>query len=379
MAKTRAKINLLILNGRSDFGGGPKNVYRLLRQINKNDLNIYIACPNEEPYFYKLKQIEGIHVLNFNLRKLSPWTLIRLIALCYQTQIHIVHSHGKAAGIWSRALKLFKPSIKVIHHFRGIHYRHYSNRIQKIYFKIEYIQSFITNEYVHVSESEKEEAIKLKLYPPRKQYVIPNGVEILKKSQVDPGLLKSEYHIPKKVSILMNIARFSIQKNIELSLKVIKGLLDKGEQIHFVLVGDEDDIKKEAILGFIQSLHIEEFVSLVGFQENIVDWLSITDLYLSTPRWEGLPTTILEAMSLGIPVITTKVTGNISVISHGQNGFLIGENQVDDFVETISSLLKDAVRFSAISKNALQTIRDQFTIKMMIEKHEELYFKYAQV
>ena len=64
----RKPINILQLNGRSDIGGGPKVMFNIVENINKESFNFYVAAPNEDPYYSLLKNIPEVMVFPLNLR-----------------------------------------------------------------------------------------------------------------------------------------------------------------------------------------------------------------------------------------------------------------------------------------------------------------------
>ncbi|PCI27126.1 MAG: hypothetical protein COB67_09265 [SAR324 cluster bacterium] len=366
------RIPILEINGRSDFGGGPKNMYRLLNGIDKKKFEFIVACPNEAPFFQKLEGIGSLTVYPLNLRKLTFRNFWKLLRIVRTHQVKIVHSQGKAAGIWSRMLKLFFPSITVVHHFRGIHYKQYPKVIQFAYFGVERLLSTLTKKVVHVSHSELEEALKLRLVASRIQTVLANGVETYKGPPLTREQAQKKFCIDPGLPVCIVIARYSYQKNLEDSFRVIRSLLDQGTPARFVVIGGADDISLKIVQGQIEAYGLQGYVTLAGEQSQVIEWLCIADIYLSTARWEGLPTAILEAMSIGLPVVGSNVVGNISVLTE-KNGFLIEEGDIAGYTHAIQTLLQDRDLYRQKAQAASQLVNQNFSVGAMIEHHEQLY------
>lgn len=369
-----SKIRVLELNGRSDFGGGPKNVYRLLRSIDKEKFQFFIACPQEPPYYDALCKIEGLTVIPLELRSLSMKNFLTLRKVVRENQIQIVHSQGKAAGVWSRLLKIFFPKLKVVHHFRGIHYKQYPEWFQKVYFKIEQTQSWFTNQVVHVSESEMEEAQRLNLCTPKRQTVIYNGVETPETLPLSQTEAIERFQLPRDTPICMTISRYSYQKNLERSFQILQKVVQAGMKMHFVIIGEADDISEEELIQSMEEFQIREHVTLADKQKNILEWLCAADLYLNTARWEGLPTAVMEAMSAGIPVVASRVTGNTTAVTP-ETGILVREDDTEGYVEAIQKLLQDENLRKKLGEAGKKRVSDEFSILRMVKTHEKLYRK----
>ena len=83
--------------------------------------------------------------------------------------------------------------------------------------------------------------------------------------------------------------------------------------------------------------------------------LSKAKVMVMTSRWEGLPMCALEAMALGIPIISTPADGMRYAVLHGETGFLSEED--DELVENIASVIRDDARRAQLSENTLQRSR----------------------
>ena len=97
------------------------------------------------------------------------------------------------------------------------------------------------------------------------------------------------------------------------------------------------------------------------------------DLYLSTSLWEGLPYSILEAISNKVPVVASNVDGNRDIIIDNQTGFLINALDISGTVNTVVNVLTNPEIAEKTSVNAEKLIKDHYRIRNNILQYEILY------
>ena len=364
-------LRILHLTARADTGGGPKNVWRLLSRIDKREMEFHVACPREKPYYDKYADIDDLQVHEVSLKRLTPGTWMRLHRLIVDHQIDIVHSQGKGAGLWARCLKLFHPRLKVVHHFRGIHYKHYGPIKQRIYFLIERLLSKCTSVVIHVSPSEAEEARQLRLVPEQLQRVIPNGVEV-GGDRADQRDARRTLGLPEEATIVVSLVRYSVQKNLRATVQTMERLRQLGHTPLLVIVGGEDDVSESQVRQWIDQAGLADQVVLAGQQQNCAEWLSAADLYLSTARWEGLPTSVLEAMAARLPVVASRVTGNIDVVTD-RTGILVDVDDIDGFAHALKRLIEEASLRDELADNACRLVESEYSVDTMVDRHVGLY------
>lgn len=311
--------NVLMISARSDIGGGPAHMWALAQGLN-NQVNIYAAMPDDGVFFKKFSALVGIErIFRIPRQRLTLKALWDLRRFCKQNQIDLIHSHGKGAGLYSRLLSvvLGRP---VIHTLHGYHDGRYAPWLKQVYALWETLAGLMTNKIICVSASEALLFKSKASAPSDKLVVIPNGTAVQYDLLAKP--------IPNKV---VTVARFDYQKNLVELLRVAKLL----PQYEFFVIGDGADraeIEAEIIAQKMSN------VTLCGASHQVLADISNAAVYLTTARWEGLPLAVLEAMSLGIPVVASDVVGNRDAVAEGLTGYLypLGD------VETAARLIDDA-------------------------------------
>ncbi|KUK49615.1 MAG: Glycosyltransferase, partial [Parcubacteria bacterium 33_209] len=344
---------ILYITVRADYGGGPEHVFTLLKSL-KNHYELFIACPKEPPYWELYKSILGSdRMIELPHRQFSIKKFIKLFFIVRSSGINIVHSHGKGAGVYSRLLKIFLPTIKVVHTFHGIHFDQKSCLPRMIHLAVERFLACCTDYFINVSEGELIDGLRLGICSKKKSIVIYNGIDIPCLNESPP--LIDELDIND--FIVLHITRFDCVKNSGLVLK-IAGEIDKlGSQITFIIIGDGPeriDLEKVAQEKGLKNIHF------LGFQLQAVRYLKYASAYLSTSLKEGLPLTLVESMAMGVPVIATDVTGNNEIVVHGENGFLYPDGSLDLAIKYIQDLKSNPSLLKLLGENARKTYLDKF-------------------
>jgi glycosyltransferase involved in cell wall biosynthesis len=350
-------MNILLITVRSDFGGGPRHVHQLIENLPKT-FRIFLAYPDGDPYGNKWNNNNNIQeILKIPFRKFSLRSLWNLKKFIVKNEIAVIHSHGHGAGFYSRILKLLIPNIRVMHTFHGVTDSYESNIKKFSSIGSDRLFKFFTNDFIFVSEGERDMAHKLGLAIPSKSHVIYNGISQPPKSNTAN---ESEFFD------IVTLSRFDYQKNMDLAFEIAREFKES-LNIRFIWIGEGVDFERLKVKSNKEGLNIV----FTGFTDNPFYYLQRADVYLSTSRFEGLPYALVEAISVGLPVIATNVTGNNEVVSDGYNGFLY--HKVDEAVEAILCLHSDSQKHNEMSVNSYSKFNSEFTLDTMIDRLAELY------
>lgn len=114
------QYSILMISVRADHGGGPRQLYQLIKGL-KDEFKFFVACPRNEPYFASLEKLIGSErLIEIPYRRLDFQSFKRIHQKISSEKITLIHSHGKGAGFYSRLLVFFSD-VRVVHTFHGIH------------------------------------------------------------------------------------------------------------------------------------------------------------------------------------------------------------------------------------------------------------------
>lgn len=149
---------------------------------------------------------------------------------------------------------------------------------------------------------------------------------------------------------MIYIGRLTYQKNPQRLMRLCALAKEQKADIRLAVVGTgelEDEVK-----ALCAELGLEENVDFLGFQSNPMKMLHDSRCMILPSRWEGTPMCALEAMALGVPVVSTPTDGLLDLIDEGENGFLSEEDAV--LAERVVRIASDAELRDRLSRNAAE-------------------------
>lgn len=157
---------------------------------------------------------------------------------------------------------------------------------------------------------------------------------------------------PKISARLLWVRSFAEIYNPLLALQIVEMLLMKGVDVHLCMVGPE----KDGALGRCKKVAEEmklpiTFAGLLSKEA----WIALSkdyDIFINTTNFDNMPVSIMEAMALGMPVVSTSVGGLPYMIESGVNGVLVEPNNAAAFVDAIMDLIQNPVRATSMARNA---------------------------
>lgn len=134
-----------------------------------------------------------------------------------------------------------------------------------------------------------------------------------------------------------------------------------------------DGVQEEMLLGMIKNLRLKEKVFLKGFTSDLLHEMETASIFLLSSEFEGFPLVLIEAMSVGLPVVSYACpTGPRDIIEDGKNGFLIQPNDEEEFANKVCRLIEDTELRVKMGKNALRT-SENYQMEKIIDMWMDLF------
>lgn len=338
---------ILHVSVRADHGGGPRHLELLLRHAPEHVIN-HVACPRERPYWDRFADHVGAsRMVELAHRSVSVRALAALAAYVIRHRIDVIHTHGKGAGLYGRAAACLtgRPTVHTPH---GIHIQDYGRIRRALYrFYENASSSVLVRDLLYVSGDEQREALAAGLWQGRRAFVIPNGVEFVECAD-DPAHTRRQFGLGESGHVVTTISRFDAQKNMHEALEVAA----LRPEATFLWIGDgpqRGELEAEAIRRGIRN------VIFAGVLEDPGRLLAVSDAYLSTSRWEGLPLAVLEAMSHGLPVVASDIGGHREPVGDSAAGFLYRCGEPEMAAALLWRLACDRALAQQLGDNARRT------------------------
>lgn len=186
-----------------------------------------------------------------------------------------------------------------------------------------------------------------------------------------------ELNISKNDRILLYIGRLEERRNIKFLLEIIKSISSKEKNIKLLIIGNGSESDKKDYfdyaeeLGIMNRLIYKEKMN----QSDLKQVYEISDIFLLPTKYEIFGMVLLESMYFGLPVITSKNGGSLTLIENYENGIVIDDFNLETWTENIIRLLIDESLKNKIGNNAHKTIKEKFTWDALSDRYIKVYNK----
>ncbi|OQY04047.1 MAG: hypothetical protein B6I22_10285 [Desulfobacteraceae bacterium 4572_123] len=192
-------------------------------------------------------------------------------------------------------------------------------------------------------------------------------VDLFTRNEARNAEARKRYPLPPDASPLLGYAgSFEERKGLPILLEAVAGAGQKFPNIHLMLVGDgPDEVKLKQM---VHEMHLDDNVSFFPFTSEPVYIFELIDIImLSSLYKEGLPNILLEAMSMELPVISSKLAGVPEIVKNGETGYMVEPGDIAGFSDAISKLWSNKQAYGAMAANARSLMEARFDKKQQFK------------
>lgn len=365
------KIKILFVLDSLGLGGAQSVILNILKYIDRNKFNAELAFfDSEGDYMDNLPEDITYHDLNAVRTRYMIFSLTRLLR---EIKPQIIFSTlFKVNAAINVAVKLAGLSPKVI--LRSSNFLSSKFRVEPFYTNIlARWANRNANSIVATTEEMRSDMYENFHIPFNKIKVIYNPVDIKFVDEMSHKSIKDssfEINSRKNYPLIISMGRLANQKGYSYLLRAFQMVRNK-LPARLVILGRGD--KKEELENLARNLNIDEYVTFLGFQSNPYGLIARCDLFVLSSLWEGFPNALIEAMTCGIPVISTDCSsGPKEIITSGVNGLLVPVGNVNILANAIISVLTDKKLSNKIAKNGRKRVMD-FEAEKVVKEYEKLF------
>ncbi len=172
---------------------------------------------------------------------------------------------------------------------------------------------------------------------------------------------------------LIMVAHMSDYKNQTFLIDVLKNLISRGVDAVLTLIGDWRN-NGELIKLKAERLGVLSHLRMPGLVEDVERMYSINHIYVHSAYYEPFGLVLIEAMASGLPVVTLDGRGNRDLIVQGRNGYMVYEQNAEQFADRILEIWNDKHKYNEMSAFA-QEFAKKYDIKEYVDQLLELYKK----
>lgn len=349
-------------------GGGASRFMADLSNHFAKDNNMVTAvsiCDNQSAHnnyiSFREELNPSVKYLSLNQKNGLSWSAIwNIFQLIKKEQPDIVHLHASI-------LLLVLPAIfcKNIHYIHTIHTlvtRQYSSRFIKFVANRLYKSRMVTP--ITISQ-ECHESYK-ECFGRQDDILITNGREELnttkKKELVRVELANLGYN--ESIPLFLHVARHHPVKNHERLFKTFQRLSNECVDYQLVVIGDQYEEYQDRFKNHKQ-------IHLIGPRTNIGDYMSYADYFVLTSDKEGLPLSLLEAMSMGVIPICTPAGGIKDVLRNGENGFVSQEFSDESYYQAVKHALKESKTLNR--EKIIAEYKEKYSMEKCANNYMDVY------
>lgn len=279
---------------------------------------------------------EALKDRNIEFHPIEKMSVSEFRRVIKEVKPDVIHAHDMAASFYAA---LACGNVPLISH---IHNNAFNSRGVSLKSILYYIAARKTKHIFWVSQSSYNGYVFHKSLE-RKSSILYNVIDIeALKRKMEKDTNDYDFDI-------VYLGRLTYQKNPERLLRVLKKIRDKYQEVGIAIIGTGDleaEIKRTAV-----EMGMSSSVKFLGFLSNPSKILHDAKAMIMTSRWEGTPMCALEAMALGVPIVSTPTDGLKDVISEGETGFLSDNDDV--LAMRCVDLIKDEELYRRLSANSM--------------------------
>lgn len=217
---------------------------------------------------------------------------------------------------------------------------------------------------VGICEATTENLKGLHTIPARKIVRVYNGAVPLQR-------VAAENCPPKSGFTLLYVGRLALVKNHSLLLHAFRAALSSIPGLRLWMVGDGSE--RQALEKLAAELGIAPQVTFWGQQLDVAPFFSAADAFIMSSKSEGLPMSLLQALSLGSPAIVTDVGGMAEVVRLSQAGFIVPMAEPAEMAAAINRMASIGTDRQRLSMSAEAAFHSHFTLETMVDAYMTLY------
>jgi len=306
-----------------------------------------------------------------NLRALG-----RIRSVVLRGNYQVVHVHTPVAAFITRlavrGLGDLRPSVVYTAH--GFHFHRDAGWLRNAaYGTLERLAAPWTDELVVVNRHDFDEAVRRRIASPERVHLIPGvGIDTEhfdteRVSRSEAAEARRVVGVPEEAPMVVTIAEINRNKNLPYLLAAVARMRPA---VHLVLIGDGPD--RNRLEATVASLRLEQRVHMVRFVPDVRPLLRAANVFVLVSRREGLPGAMIEAMSMGLPVVGTDARG-IRDLASGGRGIVVGLNAPVQLAEALDRVFADPQTAMEMGRRGRDYVVAQLSIERVLAAYRMVY------
>jgi glycosyltransferase involved in cell wall biosynthesis len=353
------------------WGGMEMSMATISGRLRDRGHDVHPVCYSDSPIHRRLLEMDFKPVTCDLWGKFHPFKAFRLSRYINCHKIDIVHTdYSRDLFTLVPALKWSKPTPLVLHKHVGTIRPKNLPVHPYLYRNVDYV--------IAISKVIEKNLLETHPLRPEQVGIIHHGID-LDRFVPDAARrlrLREELGIAKHERLVGIVGRLNESKGHLQFLEVAKRILPDFPDTRFVIVGEASRGENEEannILDQIEKADLGDRMILTGYREDVPDLLGAMDLFLFPTHAEAFGLVIVEAMAMGVPVVSANCDGVPDIVQDGVTGILADPRDVEGLTAAVTDLLTDEQKRVAFGRAGSERARTLFSEEKMCGEMEELY------
>lgn len=346
-------MKILHIDTEKTWRGGEQQLLYLVKGLKERGYISKVVCQPESPLEDAVKKA-GVEAISIRMRgeldALAAWKIGRLLRQREYDIMHTHTSHAHSIGLLSRL-------------FGKVNGMAVSRRVDfPIRSRFKY-NSFDVH-YIAVSEAIKRVMMDGGV-PENRIDVVRSCIDLSRLDNAPIADIRADLGISKDAVVVGNIAHMADHKGQIYLIRAALIVKNKYPDTKFVIVGD-GKLRKE-LEAEVRRLSLDGIVIFTGFRKDIASFLASFDIFAFPSHMEGLGTSLLDAMVMKRPIVSTTAGGIPEVVQDGINGLLVSPKDPEALANAIISLIEDKELRHRLGYAGRKIVEDRFTDDKVVE------------
>jgi glycosyltransferase involved in cell wall biosynthesis len=362
----RAPLRIMYVIWSLEVGGAERVVVQQALGIDRTRFEPMVVCLNHQGRLAHSVREAGVEVVALEKSPGVDLSLpFKLAQLIRMHKIDIVHAHLWGAALWARlAIVLARRGIVIVQEHGMQAWR------GRPHFWVDRLLHPLTRRILFVSHDVRKQYLKRSRVPPVKCQLIPNGV-------VTEHVFESKAQIRERFAwesselIILSVGRLAAEKGHIDLVDAFAKIASRVPHARLILVGDGPErVRLEASM---RQHHLQGRIVFAGIQDDVPYWMKAADIYVQPSHREALSLAILEAMSMGLTVVATRVGEVENVITDGVHGYLVPPHDPQALADKLLEVCSHIEEGLPVSAAAQQVIRERYSLQRMLDVVQAIY------
>lgn len=384
MPTAERKINVLDLRSCRGGGGGPEKtiLFSALETDRKAFTThvVYLKSHVDPEFDLDVRAsklgVESFHTIDEHF-KFDIRAMRRLLELLREKQIDILHTHCYKSDLYGLILRRYhRMKLVTTAHGPLATFRYFWGsgnwRVRYLYDQID-LRILRYFDMVFLVSDSMRAIVGRHRVDPAKMLWLRNAIDAahFKRSVTPDPQLRASLGIPAGVKVIGAVGRLNAEKDYPNLLHAAQRIVRKRSDVYFVIAGKgelEQDLRQ-----LTQSIGVADRVFFIGHFHDVRKIFELLDIYVLSSTREGLPNTVLEAMAMEVPIVSTDVDGVKEAVTAEQEAILVPARNSELLAAALERVLDDAELRARLRREARKKAETEFSFSQRTRRIEGIY------